>query len=313
VFRYLAVHGRLPRLPLAFCAGAVLAVARIANAQQAQNPSPMSDSTRPHPRVVETQAAGERATLSLGQLFIPATASARKQAAMPIVVHFHGAPWLIEHHVARAAPHAVLVTVNLGAGSGRYAAPFADAATFPALLDEAAGAAAKIMGRRPTWSNVTLTSFSAGYGAVRAVLANPDTAARVGAVILLDSLHASYVVEGDPAAPRSKDPAVRITDLDAFTRLAADAAAGRKRCWVTHSEVYPGTYASTTDATNALLASLDLARRPVLKPGPLGMQQLSEAHRGNFHVLGFAGNSAADHVDHLYALGDWLRAWKVVR
>ena len=43
------------------------------------------------------------------------------------------------------------------------------------------------------------------------------------------------------------------------------------------------------------------------------MQQLSEAHRGGFHVLGFAGNSAADHVDHLYALGEWLRTWKVVR
>lgn len=232
---------------------------------------------------------------------------------MPIVVHFHGAPWLIEHHVARAAPRAALVTVNLGAGSGRYAAPFADAAAFPALLDEAAVAAATITGRRPTWSNVTLTSFSAGYGAVRAVLARPDTARLVSAVILLDSLHASYAIDGDPAAPRAKDPAVKVGDLDAFVRLAADAAAGRKRFWVTHSEVYPGTYASTTDATNALLASLDLTRRPVLRQGPLGMQQLSEARRGNFRVLGFAGNSAADHVDHLYALGDWLRAWKVVR
>jgi hypothetical protein len=43
------------------------------------------------------------------------------------------------------------------------------------------------------------------------------------------------------------------------------------------------------------------------------MQQLSEVHRGGFHVLGFAGNSAADHVDHLHALGEWLRAWQVVR
>lgn len=44
---------------------------------------------------------------------------------MPLVVHFHGASWLIEQHVARGAPHAALVTVNLGAGSGRYATPFA--------------------------------------------------------------------------------------------------------------------------------------------------------------------------------------------
>jgi hypothetical protein len=301
------------RLSLGLCAGAILAMTTPAASQQAQNPSPMTDTTRPHPRVAESRAAGERATLSLGELFVPASAAARKQTTMPLVVHFHGMPWLIEHHIARAAPHAVLVTVNLGAGSSRYAAPFADAARFSALLDEAADATARMMGRRPTWSSVTLTSFSAGYGAVRAILSSPGTAARVNAVILLDSLHASYVIEGDPSAPRSKDPAVKVTDLDAFTRLAAEAAAGRKRFWVTHSEVYPGTYASTTDTATALLAPLDLRRQPVLKHGPLGMQQLSEARRRGFHLLGFAGNSAADHVDHLYALGDWLRRWKVVR
>ena len=120
----------------------------LASAQQAQNPSPMSDSTRPHPRVAESRAAGERATLSLGQLFVPAAAVARKRATMPVVVHFHGASWLIEQHVARSAPHAALIAVNLGAGSSRYAAPFADATTFATLLDEAADATAHIMGQR---------------------------------------------------------------------------------------------------------------------------------------------------------------------
>ena len=50
-----------------------------------------------------------------------------------------------------------------------------------------------------------------------------------------------------------------------------------------------------------------------LKRAPLGMQQLSEARRGGFRLLGFAGNSAPDHVDHLYALGAWLHEWKVMR
>jgi hypothetical protein len=290
-----------------------LAFALSADAQQAQNPSPMSDTTRPHPRVAEARPDGERAALSLGELFMPVTAVARKRATMPLVVHFHGASWLIEQHVARSVPHAALIAVNPGAGSSRYAAPFADSSKFATLLDEAADAAARVTGQRPTWSGVTLTSWSAGYGAVRAILSDPASAARVNAVILLDGLHASYVIDGEPSAPRAKDPAVKVADLDVFTRLAAEAAAGRKRFWVTHSEVYPGTYASTTDTANALLASLTLSRRAVLKRGPLGMQQLSEAHRGGFHVLGFAGNSAPDHVDHLYALGDWLRMWKIVR
>lgn len=300
------------RAAAALSLGIAALLAGPAHAQQTQNPSPMSDTTRPHPRLQEARAAGERVTLSLGELFLPARAVARKREAMPILVHFHGASWLIEQHVARAAPHAALITVNLGSGSSRYAAPFADAARFAALLDEAATAAERVLHTRPTWSSVTLTAWSAGYGAVRAILGHQD-ASPVSAVILLDGLHASYVIEGDPSAPRAKDPAVKVEDLDVFVRLARDAAAGRTRFWFTHSEVYPGTYASTTDTANALLAALGISRRPVLKHGPLGMQRLSDARQGGFHVLGFAGNSAPDHVDHLYALGDWLRAWNVVR
>lgn len=306
-------NGSPHRCAIGVWMGAALALAGPVHAQQAQNPSPMSDTTRPHPRIVESRAAGERASLSLGELFIPARAVSRKSAAMPLVVHFHGASWLAEHHIARAAPHAALISVNLGAGSSRYAAPFADGARFATLLDEAADAAQRHVGRRPSWTSVTLTSWSAGYGAVRAILGHQDGRSRVDAAVLLDGLHASYVIDGDASAPRSKDPAVKVEDIDVFTRYAAEAAAGRTRFWVTHSEVYPGTYASTTDTANALLASLGLQRRPVLKHGPLGMQQLSEAGRGNFHVLGFAGNSAPDHVDHLYALGEWLRTWKVIR
>jgi hypothetical protein len=43
------------------------------------------------------------------------------------------------------------------------------------------------------------------------------------------------------------------------------------------------------------------------------MQQLSAVRSGGFVVAGFAGNSAPDHLDHLYAIGDWLREWSVVR
>ncbi len=285
----------------------------LAGAQTPQNASPMSETTRPHPRLTEARAVGMRATLPMGELFVPRAAVERRRASMPLVVHFHGASWLIEQHVARSAPHAALVTVNLGAGSSRYAAPFADPAAFARLLEQAADETTRAVGLPVTWSRVVLTSFSAGYGAVRAVIEEPDAYAHVDAIVLLDSLHASYVLDGDARAARAKDPDVTVADIDVFARFAADAAAGRKRFVVTHSEVYPGTYASTTETANALLASLALTRRPVLKQGPLGMQQLSEARRGDFRVLGFAGNSAPDHVDHLHALGDWLRSWKLLR
>jgi len=36
------------------------------------------------------------------------------------------------------------------------------------------------------------------------------------------------------------------------------------------------------------------------------MQQLSDVHAGNFELLGFAGNSAPDHVDQLHAMPEFL-------
>jgi hypothetical protein len=36
------------------------------------------------------------------------------------------------------------------------------------------------------------------------------------------------------------------------------------------------------------------------------MQQLSEATAGKFELLGFAGNSAPDHIDQLHAMPELL-------
>lgn len=289
----------------------VLAVPAWSAGQAAQNPSPMSDTTRPHPRLLEGPASGKRLTMPLGELFLSDRFAARDQ--VPLVVHFHGEPWLIAQHIATSAPAAALLAVNLGVGSSRYALPFSDPARFRTLIDEAASGVGMITGRRPAWSSITLTSFSAGYGAVRAILQAPDNVALINNLVLADSLHASYLSEGDVAAPRAVDLPVDPAGVAPFVSFAAEAVANRKRFWITHSEVYPGTYASTTETANALLSALKLERRPGLQQGPIGMQQLSSARAGGFAVAGFAGNSAPDHLDHLYAIGDWLRDWNVVR
>jgi hypothetical protein len=39
----------------------------------------------------------------------------------------------------------------------------------------------------------------------------------------------------------------------------------------------------------------------------MGMQQLSAVDAGRFHLRGYAGNSAPDHVDHLHAMPAWFR------
>lgn len=267
-----------------------------------QYPSPMSDSTRPHPRVERYDVPGRRAALALGTLYLPPAFDPAQP--FPLLVHFHGAPWLMEHHVRERFANAALVTVQIGSGSRVYADAFVDPARFGALLTDVSSRLAELTGHPAAWTSITLSSFSAGYGAIRSILKQPGDLRRVGAVVLADSLHASYV--GDAAAPRSADLPVDEAALESFALFAREAADGTKRMCVTHSEVYPGTYASTTETANALLRSVSLARGPVLKPGPIGMQQLSAAFRGGLHVAGYAGNSAPDHMDHLYALGHWL-------
>jgi hypothetical protein len=128
----------------------------------------------------------------------------------------------------------------------------------------------------------------------------------VDAALLIDGMHTDYV-DGKPGPIESTlDPG----NLAIWLPLARDAIAGRKRLIVTHSEIFPGTYASTTETADYLLAQLGLKRRAVLKWGPMGTQQLSETRAGKFLLLGYAGNSAPDHVDQLHSLPvllKWLR------
>ena len=99
---------------------AVWATTSLASAQTPtpQNPSPMTDTTRPHPRVAEYVPEGRRAAVGRGTLFI--RAGLRSGNRTTLIVHFHGAPWLVEHHIARLNAAAILVTFQLGSGSGVY-------------------------------------------------------------------------------------------------------------------------------------------------------------------------------------------------
>lgn len=122
-------------------------------------------------------------------------------------------------------------------------------------------------------------------------------------IVAIDGIHTDYV-GGKPGPLESLLEAGRLEPWVAFAR---EAVAGRRRLLVTHSEIFPGTYASTTETADWLLRTLGLRRRAVVGWGPMGMQCLSDTRAGGLRVLGFAGNTAPDHVDHLHALPDLLR------
>jgi hypothetical protein len=253
----------------------------------------MVEHTRLHPRLTESHPEGRREKLDLGTLFLPVAWRARP--GQPLLMFFHGGTWIPE--VAAAQEHIAVISVQAGSGSATYAKLFDDPARFGRLIHEAETKAGV------TFGGVWLGGWSAGYGAIREVLKSPEDYARVLAVLLIDGMHTGYI--GDKPGPQESklDPA----PLEGWVKLARDAVAGRKRFVVTHSEIFPGTFASTTETADYLLTQLQLTPKPVLKWGPLGLQQLSETRAGRFLLIGYAGNSAPDHVDQLHSLPVFLK------
>lgn len=259
----------------------------------------MVETAREHRRLEAHEPEGMRWTLRAAErevpLFLPKSAADAEQ--VDLVVHFHGAAWLAETAAASLSAPVAVATVNAGAGSGRYASAFDAPAAFESILAAAeASLAPRAIGR------IWLTGFSAGHGAIRSILGQP-AAELVRGVLLLDGLHTGYVPERTVLADGG---ALEVPKLEPFLRFARAAAGGKRRMVITHSEIFPGTFASTTETADWIVAQLELKRRPVVRWGPVGMQQLSEAVEGDLAILGFAGNSAPDHIDHLHGMPEFL-------
>jgi hypothetical protein len=273
-------------------------------APRAQNPSPMVERARRHERVQPGQPPGITFTIDSVlsrpvDVFIPDRPASAADATdeRVLLVHLFGASYVPMRAVASAPGRYVLAVVNLGGGSSAYERPLSDSAAWTALLRRVRDETAARTGGRLKIGRVIVSAFSAGYGGVRALLSIGRAAHAIDAVILLDGLHTSYVPERTVLAEGGK---LDTTKLVPFLRFARRAVAGQAAFLITHSEIFPGTFASTTETADWLIAGLGLARTPVLAWGPGGMQQLSEVRRGGLTILGFAGNTGPDHIDHLH-------------
>lgn len=272
----------------------------------AQNPSPMAESTRAHERLTPNALDGTMRSLSGPggrpvELFVPRRV--RGNAPVDLVIHFHGAAWIPAQSVAGLRRPTVAASVNLGTGSSAYHRAFTDPVVFDSLVDGITREINAVTANPNRIDRIVLSGFSAGHGAIRVILREPRHFARVDAVLLLDGMHTSYVPEGTPLASAGT---LDSTNLSAFAEFARAAMRGTKRFVVTHSEIFPGTFASTTETADWLLNAVGLKRTAVLRWGPRRTQQLSESRSGQFSLLGYAGNSAPDHVDHFHAMPEML-------
>lgn len=222
-----------------------------------------------------------------------------------LLIHFHGAVDTIRGAMAKTGLEATVVVVNQPGLSAAYAAPFrADPDLFRKLLAEPARAAGHgDDAPPPRWRRVTLSCFSAGYGAVREVLRDESAAARVDAIVAADSIYAGL----DEPGPADGLRRVDARDMRGFLAFARAAAAGEKVFLITHSS-QPTPYASTTETADFLLTSLGIDREPIAADAEGEYPQTSRAGRGRFDVRGFAGASGPAHLFHLRAIDRWWTA-----
>src|SRR5438477_7602879 len=187
-----------------------------------QNPSPMVEHTRAHPRLQEKAPEGRREKLAPGTLFLPA--GLRLKSPTPLLMFFHGPAFVPEVAAAQHGRMAV-VSIHIGAGSGVYAEAFRNPTFFGALLQEAETKAGV------TFQPITLAGWSAGCGAIRQIMSTPEYYDRIPNTIMIDGIHAGYA-GGKPGPLESQ---IEPGNLKIFIRLARDAMAGKRRVIITHS------------------------------------------------------------------------------
>lgn len=250
-------------------------------------------------------ATGRSFTLSnLGsgyKLFVPNNLVHRPGDATDLLVHFHGDPQTYWNNVAYANLNVAVVTVNLGAVSGAYQTPFAsDTTLFGDILTEAR----TTLRNQPDFSDTLqfdklgVSSFSAGYAAVREVLKQPAYFNDIDAMVLADTVYASFTSDSNHAPLTSQ--------MTGFRNFAQAAEDGTKTLTLSHSKVLTGNYCNTIETADDLMAWVGVTPSAYNAVGLGNLQFYRRAGTGNFAVYGANGADAAAHLKHLQNIGQFL-------
>lgn len=222
------------------------------------------------------------------------------EPAMDVMFHFH-AGQMATRDLKSSGMRGVFVACGYGIGSESYGKPFESPGAFGRMLSRLLATLGRSAGHPVELRRLGLASWSAGFAAVAKILGVPEWYEKTDSVVLNDSLHAGYTESGE----------VDVKMLRSFVRFATDARAGRKLMAITHSAIVPPGYASSAEATAALLSEAGWtgSSRDHAAEGGLTVS----VDDGGLHVRGFRGTGPQDHFDHLHRIGETLRSWVVPR
>ena len=243
-------------------------------------------------------------------LHVPASLDLR-DGRFDLLVHFHGPHDRTIAAFEQANLHAAIVSLNLGEGGATYEGT----ASAPNLLDRLVafveGEIAK-SGRLPNArvGRIALSSWSAGFGAVREILRRPGDRERIDALLMADGLFTDWSspshVRGVTGKIRPSEDLAKIGEVVDFARRATE---GEKLFVLTHTQIERRSYADAPDCAETMLRLFGVdrgvaTRSPPRRPGSAGSEAVTyAADLSNFHVWGNNGKKWSDHIAQHKAMG----------
>jgi hypothetical protein len=249
-----------------------------------------------------------------GILVLPETFRPGRDGAFDLLIHFHGNTAVVRESAEIAKLDAAVAIVNLGIGSAPYEELYAVPGTYEELLEtvrlgvERRGLAGARLRR------VALSGWSAGYGAISTIAQVRRKEDNLDAILIFDGIHCGW--ENGELNHRQMKP---------FSSLAEQASRREIYFGITHSEIDPKAYASTSATADYLLERVGASRVPlderrdapaylelesmkgaVSKKLEKRMEPVNEAHEGLFHVVRFRGDTKEHHMAHLFQMGATL-------
>ncbi len=161
-----------------------------------------------------------------------------------------------------------------------------------------------------------ISSFGAGYAAVREILRTPEYVDLVNAIVLADSMYAGF------ENPGGEDRRPMPGHVEPFVQFARLAAEGKKVFVATHCQMLTKGYASAADTARYLVGQMGGELSPVngspetatpagdgaAAPADAEFPLVSRYDRGGLHVWGYAGADARAHEVHAAGMADFWRA-----
>jgi hypothetical protein len=240
-------------------------------------------------------------------LYIPEGYEPPPGGAVHLTVHFHAAAWfVIEEHWRRGARNPIFIFSGFE-GSTAYRVPYEDRHRLGGNLRAVERALADTFERDDIHvRSMELQSFSAGYGAIREIVKSPRYVEMTTAVVLGDSMYASWTSEEDHRPLRA--------NIAPWFPIARRAARGEMQFLVCHSDGRPSTYAGTPDTAEAVvkaigghLTQVEPNSIPSADPD-LPFPLATRYDRGGFHVWGYGGDDPIAHMAQARTMAEFWNA-----